>query len=80
MEEGCDSDESRIACNDDEFLLTAYCGTERKPPVYDRDGSVSCRKRTEIKELIVAACLRNAAIEQKPQPTVTPEAETKDHR
>ena len=47
MEEGCDSDESRIACNDDEFLLTAYCGTERKPPVYDRDGSVARRKRVE---------------------------------
>jgi Collagen triple helix repeat (20 copies) len=47
VEEGCDSDECRIACNDDEFLLTAYCGTERKPPVYDRDGSVARRKRVE---------------------------------
>ena len=67
-EEGCDSDECRIACNDGEFLLTAYCGTERKPPIYDRDGSVSCRKRAERSELLVAACLRNAAIEQEPKP------------
>ena len=66
--EGCDSDECRIACNDGEFLLMAYCGTERKPPIYDRDGSVSCRKRAERNELIVAACLRNAAVEQRPKP------------
>jgi hypothetical protein len=67
-DEGCDSDECRIACNDGEFLLTAYCGTERKPPIYDRDGSVSCRKRAERNELIAAACLRNAAVEQEPKP------------
>jgi hypothetical protein len=41
VEEGCDSDECRVACNDGEFLLMAYCGTERRPPIYDRDGSVS---------------------------------------
>jgi hypothetical protein len=68
VEEGCDSNECRIGCNDDEFLLTAYCGTERKPPIYDRDGSVSCRGRAERKELIVAACLRNAAVEREPKP------------
>jgi hypothetical protein len=68
-EEGWDSDECRIACNDGEFLLTAYCGTERKPPIYDRDGSVSCRKRAERSELIVAACLRNASVEQEPKPS-----------
>ena len=67
-EEGCDSDECRIACNDGEFLLTAYCGTERKPPIYNRDGSVSCRRRAEKNELIVAVCLRNAAVEQEPKP------------
>ena len=67
-EEGCDSDECRIACNDGEFLLTAYCGTERRPPIYDRDGSVSCRKRAERNELIVVACLRNPAVEQEPKP------------
>ena len=67
-EEGCDSDECRIACNDGEFLLTAYCGTERKPAIYDRDGSVSCRKRAERNELIVVACLRNPAVEQEPKP------------
>ena len=80
VEQGGDSDECRIACNDDELLLTPYCGTEGKPPVYDRDGSMPCRKRAERKELNVAACLRNASIEQKPQPTVTPEAETRDNR
>lgn len=77
VEEGCDSDECRIACNDGEFLLTAYCGTERKPPVYERDGSVSCRNRAERKELIVAACVRNATIEQEPKPTGTPETVTR---
>jgi hypothetical protein len=66
-EEGCDSDECRIACSDGEFLLMAYCGTERKPPIYGRDGSVSCRKRAERNELIVVACLRNAAVEQEPK-------------
>lgn len=66
--EGCDSDECRIACNDGEFLLMAYCGTERKPPIYDRDGSVSCHRRAERNEPIVAACLRNAAVEQRPKP------------
>jgi hypothetical protein len=30
--------------------------------------------------LIVAACLRNAAIERKPQPAVTPEAAAKGDR
>jgi hypothetical protein len=67
-EERCDSDECRIACNDGEFLLMAYCGTERRPPIYDHDGSVSCRKRAERNELIVAACLRNAAVEQELKP------------
>jgi len=79
-EEGCDSDECRVECSDGEFLLTAFCGKERKPPIYDRDGSVSCRGRAEKRELIVAACLRDAAIEQKPQPTVTPEEGTKGNR
>ena len=46
-EEGCDSDECEIACNDGEFLLMAYCGTERTPPIYSRDGSASCRRRAE---------------------------------
>src|SRR6516164_1884759 len=66
--EGCDSDECRIACNDGEFLLMAYCGTERKAPIYERDGSVSCRRRAERNELIVVACLRNAAVEQEQKP------------
>ena len=66
--EGCDSDECRIACNDGEFLLMAYCGTERRAPIYERDGYVSCRKRAERNELIVAACLRNAAVDQEPRP------------
>jgi hypothetical protein len=80
VEEGCDSDECRIACNEGEFLLTAYCGTERKPPIYGRDGSVSCRGRAERREPIVAACLRDATVEQKLQPAVTPEAEKRDNR
>jgi hypothetical protein len=80
VEEGCDSDECRIACNESEFLLIAYCGTERKPPIYDRDGSASCRGRADRREPIVAACLRDAAVEQKPQPAVTPEAEKRDNR
>jgi len=80
VEEGCDSDECRIACNEGEFLLIAYCGAERKPPIFDRDGSVSCRGRADRREPIVAACLRDAAVGQKPQPTVTPEAEKKDSR
>ena len=66
--EGCDSDECRIACNDGEFLLMAYCGTERRPPIYNRDGSASCRSRAEKNELIVAVCLRNAAVEQEQKP------------
>jgi hypothetical protein len=77
VEEGCDSDECRVECSDGEFLLTAYCGNERKAPIYDRDGSVSCRGRADRRELIVAACLRDAAIEQKPKSIVTPEAETR---
>lgn len=76
VEEGCDSDDCSIACNEGEFLLTAYCGTERKAPLYDSDGSASCRKRTAANGLIVAACLRTA-IEQKPHSAVTPEAGTK---
>lgn len=80
VEEGCDSDECRIGCNEGEFLLTAYCGSERKPPIYDRGGSVSCRGRADRREPIVAACLRDAEIEQKAQPTVTPEAEKRDNR
>ena len=63
--EGCDSDECQIACSDGEFLLMAYCGTERRPPIYNRDGSASCRSRAEKNELIVATCLRNAAVEQE---------------
>ena len=59
------------------------CAWDRPPPrflIHDRDGSVSCRGRAEKRELIVAACLRDAAIEQKPQPTVTPEEGTKGNR
>ena len=59
-EEGCDSDECQIACSDGEFLLMVYCGTERRPPIYNRDGSASCRSRAEKNELIVAACLRKS--------------------
>jgi hypothetical protein len=46
----------------------AYCGTERKSPIYEDDGSVSCRQRAERNELIVVACLRNAVVEQEPKP------------
>jgi Collagen triple helix repeat (20 copies) len=59
-EQGCDSDECEIACSDGESLLMAYCGTERRPPIYNRDGSASCRSRAEKNERIVAACLQKS--------------------
>jgi hypothetical protein len=59
-EQGCDSDECEIACSDGEVLLMAYCGTERRPPIYNRDGSASCRSRAEKNERIVAACLQKS--------------------
>jgi hypothetical protein len=45
--------------------------------IYDSDGSVSRRKRTATNRLIVAACLRNAAIARELQPNVTPERQQK---
>jgi hypothetical protein len=39
--------------------------------MYYNDGSVSCRKRTATNGLTVAI---KTPLEQKPQPTVTPEA------
>jgi hypothetical protein len=45
--------------------------------IYDSDGSVSRRKRTATNRLIVAACLRNAAIARELQPSVTPRAGNK---
>jgi hypothetical protein len=45
--------------------------------IYDSDGSVSRRKRTATNRLIVAACLRNAAIARELRPTQHPSRQQK---
>ena len=63
----CNNAGCTVGCNDDEFLLTAYCGTRREAAVFPNEHSASCRRRGAQSSPLVAAC---AVIAAQPTPAM----------
>jgi hypothetical protein len=45
-----------VACSDDEFLLTAYCGVSRRDAIFPDEHSASCSRRERESSPLVAVC------------------------
>jgi hypothetical protein len=58
LRQDCPGGNCDVRCEDDEILLTAYCGIGRTPAVYTSDTSAICRSRTTAKVQVVAACVK----------------------
>jgi len=56
----CEAADCTVACSDDEFLLTAYCGTRRDHPVFPTEHSASCHHLGRNGSPVVAACVKVA--------------------
>jgi hypothetical protein len=57
----CDAAGCTVACNADEFLLTAYCGARREAAVFPSEHSASCHHHGPHGSPIVAACAKVSA-------------------
>jgi len=55
-----DGAECTVACGDDEFLMTAYCGAKRDAAVFPTEHSASCHHPGRKDTLVVAACVKAA--------------------
>jgi hypothetical protein len=58
LRQDCPGGNCDIRCEDNEFMLTAYCGIGRTPAVFTSDSSAICRSRTTAKVQVVAACVK----------------------
>jgi hypothetical protein len=58
LRQDCPGGNCDVRCDDNEVLLTAYCGIGRTPAVYTSDSSAICRSRTTAKVQVVAACVK----------------------
>jgi len=67
----CNTTGCTIGCNDGEFLLTAYCGTQREAATFPNETSASCRHRGVEGMPLVAAC---ALISQPKTAAINPRA------
>jgi len=56
----CEGD-CTVACGDDEFLMTAYCGPRREAAIFPTEHSASCRHHGPSGSPLVAACVKVAA-------------------
>ena len=54
----CNDQSCGAQCNDDEIMLTAYCGAGRFPPVHPTERSAICRGRGPANNPLVVACLK----------------------
>jgi len=57
----CEATTCSAQCEQDEVLLTAYCGAARTPPVFPTERSATCRTRTAANNLLVVACAKSSA-------------------
>jgi hypothetical protein len=57
----CNEQSCAAQCNDDEILLTAYCGSGRFPPVHPNERSAICRGRGPANNPLVVVCIKAPA-------------------
>jgi hypothetical protein len=55
----CDATSCTAQCNDDEVLLTAYCGPTRIVATFPTERSATCRARTPANNPLIAACAKS---------------------
>jgi hypothetical protein len=54
----CNATGCAAQCNEDEALITAYCGSARNPAVFPSERSATCRTRAPANNPLVAACVK----------------------
>jgi hypothetical protein len=57
----CDATGCAAQCNDDETLVTAYCGLARAPAVFPGERSATCRSRAAANNPLVAVCVKSSS-------------------
>ena len=57
----CDATSCSAQCNEDETLITAYCGPTRNPAVFPTERSATCRSRAAANNPLVAACVKSSS-------------------
>jgi hypothetical protein len=56
----CNATSCTAQCEEDETLLTAYCGTGRNSATYPSERSATCRARTSANNPLVIACMKTS--------------------
>ena len=59
LRQDCPGGNCDIRCEDNEVMITAYCGIGRTPAVFTSDSSAICRSRSTAKVQVVAACVKS---------------------
>jgi hypothetical protein len=54
----CDATNCSVQCNEDELLLTAYCGARRNAAVIPSERAATCRSPVPANSPLVAACVK----------------------
>src|SRR5499426_685130 len=54
----CNADGCSVACNPDEIVLVAYCGTKREAAIFPTEKQASCGTRGAQSTPLVAACAK----------------------
>lgn len=72
----CDTAGCRVECNEDEALLTAYCGPARNPATFPTERSASCRRRGSANTPLVVACAKVSQTVAPSTPSGQPQAGT----
>jgi hypothetical protein len=54
----CDATTCNMQCEEDEVLLTAYCGTKRIQAVFPTERSATCRARTAANNPLIVGCAK----------------------
>ena len=58
LKAGCDARSCTVQCDEDEMLLTAYCGAKRIAAVIPTERSATCRSAVPANNPLVAACVK----------------------
>jgi hypothetical protein len=56
----CSGGSCSVACNANEIVLTAYCGTARAPASFPSDQRATCRARGAQADFVIATCAQPA--------------------
>jgi hypothetical protein len=75
----CNVDGCSVACNPDEIVLTAYCGTRHTPAIFPTAQQASCRARGAQSTPLVAACAKISAETTGAATTGTPPRVSPSH-